>query len=132
MNDFPNEVELLRLNKGNDMKIMGWRPPQRPEWLKQIMKTPGPIRVQLLLLLILTTSSVLSTGLQISRMVGNTSGGSTSSKNESLEVADAGGRVRVTGKHTTEVLRNLMKTGNAWGIVVSREKSSASTPPSDK
>ena len=132
MHDFPNEVEFLRLNKGNDMKIMGWRPPQRPEWLKQIMKTPGPIRVQLLLLLILTTSSVLSTGLQISRMVGNTSGGSTSSKNESLEVADAGGRVRVTGKHTTEVLRNLMKTGNAWGIVVSREKSSASTPPSDK
>ena len=132
MHDFPNEVEFLRLNKGNDMKIMGWRPPQRPEWLKQIMKTPGPIRVQLLLLLILTTSSVLSTGLQISRTVGNISGGSTSSKNESLEVADAGGRVRVTGKHTTEVLRNLMKTGNAWGIVVSREKSSASTPPSDK
>ena len=132
MHDFPNEVEFLRLNKGNDMKIMGWRPPQRPEWLKQIMKTPGPIRVQLLLLLILTTSSVLSTGLQISRTVGNTSGGSTSFKNESLEVADAGGRVRVTGKHTTEVLRNLMKTGNAWGIVVSREKSSASTPPSDK
>ena len=132
MHDFPNEVEFLRLNKGNDMKIMGWTPPQRPQWVKEIMRIPGPMRVQLLLLLILTTSSVLSTGLQISRMVGNTSGGSTSSKNESLEVADAGGRVRVTGKHTTEVLRNLMKTGNAWGIVVSREKSSASTPPSDK
>ena len=132
MNDFPNEVELLRLNKGNDMKIMGWTPPQRPQWVKEIMRIPGPMRVQLLLLLILTTSSVLSTGLQISRTVGNISGGSTSSKNESLEVADAGGRVRVTGKHTTEVLRNLMKTGNAWGIVVSREKSSASTPPSDK
>ena len=132
VNDFPNEVELLRLNKGNDMKIMGWTPPQRPQWVKEIMRIPGPMRVQLLLLLILTTSSVLSTGLQISRTVGNISGGSTSSKNESLEVADAGGRVRVTGKHTTEVLRNLMKTGNAWGIVVSREKSSASTPPSDK
>ena len=132
MHDFPNEVEFLRLNKGNDMKIMGWTPPQRPQWVKEIMRIPGPMRVQLLLLLILTTSSVLSTGLQISRTVGNISGGSTSSKNESLEVADAGGRVRVTGKHTTEVLRNLMKTGNAWGIVVSREKSSASTPPSDK
>ena len=132
VNDFPNEVELLRLNKGNDMKIMGWTPPQRPQWVKEIMRIPGPMRVQLLLLLILTTSSVLSTGLQISRTVGNISGGSTSSKNESLEVADAGGRVRVTGKQTTEVLRNLMKTGNAWGIVVSREKSSASTPPSDK
>ena len=132
MHDFPNEVEFLRLNKGNDMKIMGWTPPQRPQWVKEIMRIPGPMRVQLLLLLILTTSSVLSTGLQISRTLGNISGGSTSSKNESLEVADAGGRVRVTGKHTTEVLRNLMKTGNAWGIVVSREKSSASTPPSDK
>ena len=132
MHDFPNEVEFLRLNKGNDMKIMGWTPPQRPQWVKEIMRIPGPMRVQLLLLLILTTSSVLSTGLQISRTVGNISGGSTSSKNESLEVADAGGRVKVTGKHTTEVLRNLTRTGNAWGIVVSREKSSASTPPSDK
>ena len=132
VNDFPNEVEFLRLNKGNDMKIMGWTPPQRPQWVKEIMRIPGPMRVQLLLLLILTTSSVLSTGLQISRTVGNISGGSTSSKNESLEVADAGGRVRVTGKHTTEVLRNLMKTGNAWGIVVSREKSSASTEAKGK
>ena len=112
--DFPNEIDLINLNRRHGMKIMGWKPPQRPEWVKAYMQIPGPMRVQLLLLLILTTSSVLSTGLQISRMVGNTSGGSTSSKNESLEVADAGGRVRVTGKHTTEVLRNLMKTGNAW------------------
>ena len=43
-------------------------------------------------------------------------------KNESLEIADANGRVRVTGKHTTEVLRNLQKTGNFWGIPASKEK----------
>ena len=99
---------------------------------KEIMRTPGPIRVQLLLLLTLTTSSVLSTGLQISRMVGNTSGGSTSGRNESLEVADVNGRVKVTGKHTTEVLRNLEKTGNFWGLTVSKEKSSDSTEPKVK
>ncbi len=99
---------------------------------KEITRTPGPIRVQLLLLLTLTTSSVLSTGLQISRMVGNTSGGNTFGRNESLEVVDAGGRVRVTGKHTTEVLRNLQRTGNFWGMEVSKEKSSQSTEPQEK
>ncbi len=114
------------------MKILGWKPPQRPQWVKEIMRTPGPIRVQLLLLLTLTTSSVLSTGLQISRMVGSTSVGNTSGRNESLEVVDAGGRVRVTGKHTTEVLRNLQRTGNFWGIVPSKEKSSQSTEPQEK
>ena len=122
MKDFPNEVELIELNRTMTVKIMGWKPPQRPQWLKEIMRTPGPIRVQLLLLLPLTTSSVLSTGLQIYELGSNTSGGNTSSKNESLEVADANGRVKVTGKHTTEVLRNLEKTGNFWGIVTSKEK----------
>ena len=114
------------------MKIMGWTPPQRPAWVKEIMRTPGHTKVQLSLLLILATSSVLSTGLQISRTVGNTSGGSTSLSGESLEVADANGRVKVTGKHTTEVLRNLQQTGNFWGRVVSSEKSSPSTEQKDK
>ncbi len=89
---------------------------------KEITRTPGPIRVQLLLLMTLTTSSVLSTGLQIYSLVNSTSGGSTLSKNESLEMADANGRVKVTGRHTTEVLRNLQKTGNFWGIEHSQEK----------
>ena len=89
---------------------------------KEITRTPGPIRVQLLLLMTLTTSSVLSTGLQIYSLVNSTSGGSTSGRNESLEMADANGRVKVTGKHTTEVLRNLQKTGNFWGIKPSEEK----------
>ena len=101
---------------------MAWKPPQRPQWLKEFMKTPGYIKVQLSLLLILASSSVLSTGLQIYKLGNNISGGSTSYKNESLEIADANGRVRVTGKHTTEVLRNLQKTGNFWGIPASKEK----------
>ena len=99
---------------------------------KEIMRTPGPIRVQLLLLLTLTTSSVLSTGLQISRMVGNTSGENTSGRNESLEVVDAGGRVRVTGRHTTDLLRNLMVTGNAWARIPLPEKSSQPIPQQEE
>ena len=99
---------------------------------KEVMRTPGPIRVQLLLLLTLTTSSVLSTGLQIYKLASNTSEENISYRNESLEVADAGGRVRVTGKHTTDLLRNLMMTGNAWGRIPLPEKSSPPTVPSEE
>ena len=114
------------------IKIMGWNPPQRPQIVKEIMKTPGYIKVQLSLLLILATSSVTSTALQISRAVGSTSAGRTSNSIESIEVADANGRVRVTGRHTTEVLKNLTKTGNFWGIKPSAEKSLDSTEVKEK
>ena len=73
MNDFPNEVEFLELNKTMTIKIGKWKPPQRPQWVKELMKTPGHIRVQLLLLSILTISSVSSTVLQISKTIGSTS-----------------------------------------------------------
>jgi len=68
------------------MRILGWRPPQRPQWVKEIMKTPGYIKVQLLLLSILTVSSVSSTVLQIIRTEGSTSGVSISGSLELLEV----------------------------------------------
>jgi len=61
------------LNNNMTIKIMGWRPPQRPEWVKEVMKTPGYIRIQLLLLSILTISSVSSTVLQITQTEGSTS-----------------------------------------------------------
>ena len=99
---------------------------------KEVMRTPGPIRVQLLLLLTLTASSVSSTGLQIYKLVSNTSGENTSYRNESLEVVDAGGRVRVTGRHTSDLLKNLMLTGNAWGRIPLPEKSSPPTVPSEE
>ena len=99
---------------------------------KEVMRTPGPIRVQLLLLLTLTGSSVLSTGLQIYKLASNTSVENTSYRNESLEVADAGGRVRVTGRHTTDLLRNLMVTGNAWARIPLPEKSSPPTVHSEE
>ena len=60
------------------IKIGKWKPPQRPQWVKEVMRTPGHTKVQLLLLLILTTSSVSSTVLQIIQMGGNTSGVSIS------------------------------------------------------
>ena len=101
------------------MKIMGWK---RPQWVKEIMKTPGPIRVQLLLLLTLTTSSVLSTGLQISRMVGSTLGGNTFPSVVNLEVVREGLRLRVTGKSTTEALKNLKEIESYLGTPVSNEK----------
>jgi len=91
------------------MKIMGWRPPQRPEWVKQIMKTPGPIKVQLLLLTTLTLSSVTSTVLQIYSLGKNTSDENILHSVESLEVGKGNGglRLRATGRTTTEVLTNL-------------------------
>ena len=94
------------------MKIMGWRPPQRPAWLKAYMKMPGPIKAQLLLLTTLTISSVTSTVLLISRQGGNTLDENTSYRNESLEVVKGkdGLRLKVTGKSTTEVLTNLKET----------------------
>ena len=71
------------------MKIMGWRPPQRPQWVKEVMKTPGYIKVQISLLTILMISSVLSTALQIFRTEGSTSGVSISGSLELREGKNA-------------------------------------------
>jgi len=68
------------------VRIGKWKPPQRPQWVKEIMKTPGYIRVQLLLLSILTISSVSSTVLQITRTVDSTSGVNISGSLELREV----------------------------------------------
>ena len=70
---FPNEVELLELNTNMTVRIGKWKPPQRPQWVKEVMRTPGHTKVGLLLLTILTISSVSSTVLQITRTVGSTS-----------------------------------------------------------
>ena len=72
-NHFPNELELIELNRTMTIKIGKWTPPQRPQWVKEVMKTPGHTKVQLLLLTILTISSVSSTVLLMSRTAGSTS-----------------------------------------------------------
>jgi len=130
--EFPNEVELLELNRRKDMKIMGWTPPQRPAWVKEIMRTPGHTKVQLSLLLILATSSVTSTGLLISRTGSSTSGGNISTQNVSLEVVRDGLRLRVIGKDTMEALKNLNQIETYLGTRSSEGKSSVSTPPQVK
>ena len=71
--DFPNEVELLELNTNMTVRIGKWKPPQRPQWVKEVMRTPGHTKVGLLLLTILTISSVSSTVLLILKPVGSTS-----------------------------------------------------------
>ena len=76
--DFPDEVELLELNTNMTIKIGKWKPPQSPQWVKEVIRTPGHTKVQLLLLLILTISSVSSTVLLMFRTDGNTSGVSIS------------------------------------------------------
>ena len=86
------------------------------------MKIPGTTKVQLSLLTILMTSSVLSTGLQIFKLGNNTLEGNTFGRKESLEVEVEGLRLRVTGKNTMEALRNLMKNEKMWGIIHSEEK----------
>ena len=55
------------------VRIGKWKPPQRPQWVKEVMRTPGHTKVQLLLLTILTISSVSSTVLQITQTGGSTS-----------------------------------------------------------
>ena len=71
------------------VRIGKWKPPQRPQWVKEVMKTPGHIRVQLLLLTILTISSVSSTVLLITRTEGSTSGVNISGSLELREVRNA-------------------------------------------
>jgi len=127
MHDFPNEVELIELNRSSEMKIMGWTPPQRPAWVKAYMRMPGHTRVQLFLLTTLAISSVTSTGLLISKAVNSTSAESILPSVESLEVGNAVLRVRVTGKSTTEVLKNLKPMLKDWANGHSNEKSSVST-----
>ena len=125
--EFPNEIELLELNRRKDMKIMGWKPPQRPAWVKEIKRTPGHTTVQLLLLLILATSSVTSTASLISRRGNSTLVGNTSIRNVSLEVAREGLRLRVTGKNTMEALKNLKQIDEYLETRSSNAKSSPST-----
>ena len=90
--------------------------------VKEIMKTPGYTKVQLLLLTILATSSVTSTVLQICNRGKNISEENILPSVESLEVASEELRVRVTGNSTTEVLTNLSPMLNDWAKRTLNEK----------
>ena len=90
--------------------------------IREITRTPGPIRVQLFLLTTLTASSVLSTGLQISKAVGSTSEESISTRNENLKEASDVLRQSLTGSGITEALQNLNKTLKNTVEIISEEK----------
>ncbi len=93
------------------------------KWLKEeFTKTPGYMRVNLSLLMILATSSVLSTGLQISKAVGSTSAESISTRNENLKEASDVLRQSLTGSGITEALQNLNKTLKNTVEIISEEK----------
>jgi len=93
------------------------------KWLKEeFTKTPGYMRVNLSLLMILATSSVLSTGLQISKAVGSTSEESISTRNENLKEASDVLRQSLTGSGITEALQNLNKTLKNTVEIISEEK----------
>ena len=111
------------------IKIMGWKPPQRPAWLKAYMKMPGHIRVQLFLLTILATSSVSSTSLLISNRAKSISDANTFGQSVSLEVVREGLRLRVTGRSTMEALTNLKQIESYLGTPASRERSYPRTQP---
>jgi len=97
------------------MKIM--------KWLKEeFTKTPGYMKVNLSLLMILATSSVLSTGLQIHRTVGNTLGENISTRNENLKEASDVLRQSLTGSGITGALTNLNETLKSLAKEYSEEK----------
>ena len=76
------------------------------------MRTLGSTTIQLSLLTILATSSVLSTGLQIYKLANNTSEENTSTNLESLEVSLGRLNLKVTGKNTMAAVKSLIKIEN--------------------
>jgi|TARA_B100001996_G_scaffold44446_1_gene32087 hypothetical protein len=86
------------------------------------MRTLGSTRIQLSLLTILAVSSVTSTVLQISKAISNTSAVNTFGSLESLEVRAGKFALKVTGKDTTALVRNLMPIESLLETTVSDEK----------
>ena len=85
------------------------------------MKTPGFLTDTLFYLRTLTTISVLSIALQIHSQAKDTSVANTFTNYENLEVEVGELKVKATGKNTTEVLLNLLKTANSTEIWSSNE-----------
>jgi hypothetical protein len=89
--------------------------------MKLTMKTPGFLTDTLFYLRTLTTISVLSIVLQISSMVKDTSDANNFTNYENLEVVLGELEVKATGKNTTALLLNLLKSARSSGILSSNE-----------
>jgi len=85
------------------------------------MKTPGFLTDTLFYLRTLTTISVLSIALQIHSQVKDTSVANTFTNYENLEVVVGELEVKATGKNTTALLLNLLRTARGSGILSSNE-----------
>tara|TARA_B100000035_G_scaffold262364_1_gene233738 strand:+ start:897 stop:1175 length:279 start_codon:yes stop_codon:yes gene_type:complete len=83
---------------------------------KLTMKTPGFLTDTLFYLRTLTTISVLSIALQTHALVRDTSEENIFTNYESLEVEVGALKVRATGKNTTEVLKNLLRSARGSAI----------------
>ena len=85
------------------------------------MRIPGFLTDTLFYLRTLTTISVLSIALQIHSQVKDTSAENTFTNYENLEVVVGELEVKATGKNTTALLLNLLKTVNSTEIWSSNE-----------
>ena len=105
------------------MIFIGW---------KLIMKTLGFTKVLLLPLMILVTTMGSSIASQIPPLRNPTSEESTFGRRESPEEENEESQVNQTGSDITEALETLNKILEALVEVLSEEKSSPSTQPSEK
>ena len=85
--------------------------------MKKSMKTPGFLKDNLFYLRTLTIIMGLSIVLQIVSLGRDTSGESTFTNYESLELEVGELKVKATGNDTTEVLLNLLKNASGSGIL---------------
>ena len=105
------------------MIFIGW---------KLIMKTLGFMKVLLLPLMILGTTMDSSIASPIPPLRSPTSEESTFTRRENPEEEKGGSQASQTGNDTTEVLTNLNEILEKLVELLSEEKSSPSTQPSEK
>ena len=105
------------------MIFIGW---------KLIMKTLGFMKVLLLPLMILGTIMDSSIASPIPPLRSPTSEESTFTRRENPEEEKGGSQASQTGNDTTEVLTNLNEILEKLVELLSEEKSSPSTQPSEK
>ena len=105
------------------MIFIGW---------KLIMKTLGFMKVLLLPLMILATTMGSSIASPIPPLRNPTSEESTFTRRENPEEERGGSQASQTGNDTTEALTNLNEILEKLVELLSEEKSSPSTQPSEK
>jgi len=96
------------------------------------MKTLGFMKVVLLPLTILVTTMDLSIASPTPTLRGPTSEESTSCRKENQGERNEESQASQIGSSTTEVLKSLNRILEVMAEIISEERSSHSTPPSEK